>query len=358
MRKNAIDKSTIKKILIIRYRSVGDALLSTPLVRWLRGEFPRASITYLIDADLSPLLETNPDIDEIRLHQRSNGSLLKDIRAIARIRADRYDLIVDLQGGPRGALTSLLSGARYRLGHPTFARGRIAYNIHAPSIPEENFAWMMQFSVLTPLGATIPRSPEFRLSSSPIARQKIARRLESIRPDANAPMLAIHPGGPKFPLKLYPREKIARLIDWIASTFDVCPILIGGGRDMEEIDRIGPLNPKTRVLGDLALDEMIALIERTEFFVGIDSGVMHIAEAFGKNIVALFGPSSVERWAPTNINSRVVRCEPLECMPCPHRSCHRPDDSCMMRLQLDQVKEAVKLMIDRAGQSSEPIGKS
>src|SRR5688572_20487005 len=107
------------KILLIRLRLIGDVVFTTPIPRALKRVYPDARITYLVEAAAAPVVAGNTSIDELIVISRQRGieRILHDVALARRLRRTRFDLVIDLHGGPRSSWLTFATGARQRLGY-------------------------------------------------------------------------------------------------------------------------------------------------------------------------------------------------------------------------------------------------
>ena len=100
-------------------------MFTTPLVRALRREYPQARLVYLVEADAAPVVRHNPHLDEVIVAPRSRGlrRIADDLRLARRLRRERFDVAIDLHGGPRSGWLAFASGARERIGYAIPGRG-------------------------------------------------------------------------------------------------------------------------------------------------------------------------------------------------------------------------------------------
>ena len=105
---------SVRKILVLRYRSIGDILLANPALTALRRRFPKTRISLVVDDVFTELLYNNPNVDHVIAHTRKPGGAKwkADLEMIRRLREEKFDMCVDLQSGPRGAWASLFSVAK------------------------------------------------------------------------------------------------------------------------------------------------------------------------------------------------------------------------------------------------------
>ena len=148
-------------------------------------------------------------------------------------------------------------------------------------------------------------------------------------------------------VKAWDEDKFARLAVWIHERWSLAPVLVGAGdtRQSNELISRGiaalSLNkavPVCDLTGSIGLRALVALLKGAELFVGIDSGVMHLASAVDIPVVALFGPTDPELVGPQNERSAVVRLD-LPCSPCYlKRTCSNVE--CMRHLRAEDVMDA------------------
>ena len=338
----------LRKLLVIRYRSIGDILLSNPTLAALRARFPRAQIHFLIDDRFEELMYANPNVDKLILWRRSGKATLREEwEFMARLRAERYDAAVDLQGGPRGAVTALLSGAPVRAGHPYRLRNKLCYNRYAASGPPDEHSWRVQFRAAEPLGVTAPDEPQLFLRIAEERRVSARKKLEEAGLIFDRPLVMFHPGA-RVREKRWPAEKMGQLARWLVDERGFAVILAGGPSDEGEIKTMRRASGYALpFFTDCGLGELGAMISMSDLLVANDSGPMHMAGALGTPCVALFGPSDPSLWAPLGARCEVVAPDPMECMPCDQKGCVRPEDYCMTRIPLNDVQQAVDRL--RAG---------
>ena len=107
------------KILFIRLRLIGDVVFTTPLVGALKRTFPEARLTYLVEREAAPVVTGNPHLANVIVVPRTRGwiRLRDDLRLARRLRAERFDIVIDLHGGPRSSWLTWTTGASERIGY-------------------------------------------------------------------------------------------------------------------------------------------------------------------------------------------------------------------------------------------------
>ena len=107
------------RVLLIRLRLIGDVVLSTPVIRALRRAYPDATLNYLVERDAAPVVAGNRDLNRLIVVERTRGArrVLDDVKLAWQLRRDRYDVVIDLHGGPRSSWLTLATGAPQRIGY-------------------------------------------------------------------------------------------------------------------------------------------------------------------------------------------------------------------------------------------------
>ncbi len=270
------------RIAVIRVRSMGDCILTTPALAVLKQARPDLSIAMVVEDRFRTLFERNPDVAEILPPEW--GCL----------RRWRPDLCLNLHGGGSSAISTALSGARYRAGFAHFRPSQI-YNVRIPRAQEilgvgrkvhtaEHLASAMFY-----LGVALAEVPRAKLFCSKPA------------PPATpvAPYAVIHPVA-ATPDKTWPAERFLEVADYLKRSFELNPVFIGGPR--EDLSAFG----QWHTVPGAPLEEIKALIAGASLFVGNDSGPAHMASAFGIPVVVIFGPSDPVVWAPWRTQAEVL----------------------------------------------------
>ena len=123
-----IDEATIEtvvKILLVRLRLIGDVVFTTPVIRALRRRYPHAHLDYLVEPAAAPIVTGNPHLNEVIVAPKPRGMarLAADVRLARSLRRARYDVVIDLHGGPRSGWLTWASGAPRRIGYDIKGRG-------------------------------------------------------------------------------------------------------------------------------------------------------------------------------------------------------------------------------------------
>jgi heptosyltransferase-2 len=322
-------------VLVVRFSSIGDVLLTTPLLRAIRTKWPGARVTVLTKRQHVPLVSDNPNVTEVF------GIAPQDTaRTIARqIRTVRYTHILDLQGGPRTAsLRWLARGPWSGYSNRRLARElliRFKHHSHAEHVPVAE----RYFEAASDLGVEPDGGPpEFFLN--PAAEEKAAGWLTRAGVGTKRALVAIAPGA-AHATKRWPLAHWIKLVLRIVRTgADI--VAVGGPEDSAigaEIAARGGAQVASAV-GDLSLQETGAILKRSAALICGDTGVMHMATGVGTPVVALFGPTVRQfGFFPYNAHASVVERE-LGCRPCSSHGteeCPLEHHLCMREILPDMV---------------------
>jgi heptosyltransferase-3 len=298
----------LRSIVVFKQRHIGDVLLSTPAFRALRASYPSAMIAAVVNEGTEPMLTGNPDIDRIVVFRRSRreaGGMARweeEISFLREIRSLRPELAVQLTEGDRGAVLSVLSGARFRLGVAPgkagiFGKERLFTHL-CPRPDRYRHAVLRDLDVLAAAGIpTAERSLRFFVSDDD--RKTAIEKLSAAGVEPGKPFAIVRPGS-RWKFKCWTDEGMARIVAHLAH-LGVPPVLISGPdvSEKEQLARIQSISkPAACLAGGLSLKEEGALIAAARLLVGVDSAPVHMAAALGTPCVVLFGPMGAYNWAP------------------------------------------------------------
>jgi ADP-heptose:LPS heptosyltransferase len=329
---------SFKKICIVHLNQIGDLIFSLPLLKALRENLPDASIHSLVKPYLQELLVESPFVD--RVIPRKSGLTAK-IKLLKNIRKNNYDLLISLARSEECLMLTALSRAKIKAGFSYFPWDwclNIKENI------EGHNSWYNNVKLLKRLNVTVAKKNYVGLLNVNTSRSNLSLPKKFV---------IISPGTSKRRLtKTWQKEKFAELMLLLKEKYGFSAVLVGGMDNQEynsEIIRI--LEKKDRekdmdfldLTGKISLGSLCSVIKGASLFVGIDSGVMHMASCLDIPVVGLFGPTDPFYVGPQNKKSLVVREESLECAPCYLKSCKHRD--CMKKISVSKVFDACKELL-------------
>ena len=333
------------KILVIRFSSIGDIVLTTPVIRCLKNQISDVEIHVLTKKKFSSLYKTNPYINKVYEY---DNSLKKNIEEL---KLENYDYIVDLQKNKRSI--------------------RVTRALHKPhsSFPKLNFKKFLlttfkinlmpdihivdrYFKAVEKLGVTndyqgldffISEKNDYPLSELP----------ENFQKGYHAFVI-----GGTYKTKILPAVKIVEIIQKLNEPV----ILLGGPDDVERANEILSKISKSQQLsnsatqqlinlvGKINLEQSASIVKKAKSVLTNDTGLMHIAAAFHKNIVSVWGNTVPELgmypYLPNEKEKcNIVECKDAKCRPCSKlgfKECPRKHFNCMMKINCDEVVEKLK----------------
>lgn len=345
---------SVKRILVIKLRAIGDVVLSTIVIANLRAAFPGATLHFLTEAMCREVVSGHPDLDEVIVLDRKamgklgpRGQFAAHLAFLRRIRRARYDLVFDFFGNPRSALITRWSGARWRVGYD-FRMRRFAYNVVVPSRANELHEAEWHLDALTHAGIDTP----FRhLAVIPgAAAEAMAAAFWREAGLTGRQVIALNFSG-GWAAKRWPIDRFAELAGLLAGRHAVAILIIWGPGELEQAQQLAAAAavPVT-LIPAVGLAELAALLARVDLMVSTDSGPMHIAAAMGTRCVGLFGPTNYRLQGPYGVGHRVVVKRGLECLGCNRTACSHV--SCMAGLTTAAVLEEVEAAMGESGSAS------
>ena len=330
---HAAASHSVHRTLVIRFGALGDLVLATALLPGLRRQRPPTQVTWVTKEIWAPLLAHDPRIDALITlgPDESLGSL--------RGRLDRhaFDRVIDAHSNLRSRLLTaqLPPAPTLRLQKDTFARWlRVAGGPQLASLDRR---------LVDRIRALVPASRPTDRPRIVVGTQPRARASEALGDDR--PCLAVAPGA-KHAAKRWPAERFAAVARAHVARHGGRVLVLGGPDDRTQMQAVEDAVPDAIAWpADGPLDEAAAALERCDLLLANDSGLVHLAEAVGTPVVAVFGPT-VRAWGyfPLDPRSRVIE-KDVACRPCSkagERPCRQPETWCLTRSTVDEVTSVVE----------------
>ena len=370
MKNSAIDWQKVKRVLVVRLRSIGDTVLSTPSIIALRRFLPNAQIDILLEDWCAPVLEGFAAVDNVLTVGKTTKSRLN---TAWQIRCNKYDVVFNLHGGTTATFFVRASGAKHRVGFADY-QYNFLYNHLVSSSSEfwqqaKTHSAEQQLALLGGVGIPVKDRLKSCLNVTEKARNSIEAKLETSKiPDfkfqisnpetsqetANlagkdqskiqnpkSKIALVHPVA-AFDTKQWSTENFARVVEFLDHTgFRVVAVATPKEREiLEKLEGISQVPIQT--FDNLSLPEITALAERAEIFVGNDSGIAHIAAAVQTPLVVIFGSSNRVHWRPWTDAPNQIVYEEFDCQPCHGYFCAKFDEpKCILSVKVEKVFEAI-----------------
>ncbi|MDO8670347.1 MAG: glycosyltransferase family 9 protein [Dehalococcoidia bacterium] len=394
-----------RRILLVNFGHIGDLLMITPVLRFLRANYPAAKIAVLAGPWSKDVLAACPYLDEILVFRpswwdRQNAAYhrLSELLALVKLlRRGRFDLSVNFKSFLQENLCLWLARIPVRVGYSIYGGGffltrQVEYNWRAHTV-EQNMALV---AAARPVGESLadslpvmpmatdnrvrlawncpPEAPAKASASLPPAldvealagfgpyanhlkpemfvfEEDLVAAMDFLRAnlggeplaeDPVPPLIAFHIGA-GYPSKLWGEEKYAALADVLATKWGARILVVGGPDDVELIGRMQNLCYARLIVaaGRLSIRQMAAVLAHCRLFVGNDSGPAHIAAAIGLPTVAIFSGENDASVWRPYADSSVVIQHRPVCYPCGKRNCDR-DHECMAKITVEEVSACVE----------------
>ena len=335
------DWRDVRKVLVVRLRSIGDTVLATPSLFALKRFLPNVRVDILVEDWVAPLLDNHPHVDNVIVLEREG--LMTKMRVARELRAAKYDVVYNLHGGTTATFLTCATGARFRVGFQSYQYGQL-HNHRAPSPlaiwnQQKTHSVEQQLALLGWTGVPVTDRPPTHLGISPRA----AVSVNSLLIDAgirDQKIAMIHPAA-AFATKQWATQNFARVVEFLAER-GFTSVAIAGPNEQVLLDTLRSETSVNVVKLALSLPEVTALAARSQLFVGNDSGIAHIAAAVGAPAVVVFGSSNIAHWRPWSSGPAEVVFEEMPCQPCHGYFCEQfAQPECILRVPVNRVTAAI-----------------
>ncbi len=345
-------ESNFKKILITRTDRIGDVLLSTPVIKALRRNFPKSHIVVMVRPYARDIILGNPYLDEIIIYDKygAQRSFWSSIKFAWGLKKKRFDLALILHPTNRQHLVTTLAGIKKRVGLDKKMGFLLTDKIEHKKQEGQKHELEYTLDVVRSLGIEPEDKDLFmpiRKDSEMYIEELLAREAAGL---ASEKMIALHPGA-SCPSKIWPAERFAQVADKLAGEFKVRVVVVAGpddvnkGKDLISLMRCDCID----ACGKTTLSQLASLLRRCCLFISNDSGPVHIATAVGVPVVAIFGRGqpglSPRRWGPTGKNDIVLH-KDVGCRECLAHNCQK-GFACLQAISAEDVLAAARKILSR-----------
>ena len=339
-----------QRTLVISPNWIGDAVMAQPLLQLLHQRHPERPIDVLAPGWVAPVWRAMREVDSVLESPFKHGALqLRERWEFAqRLRQRGYTDAYVLPNTLKFALIPWLAGIPRRVGY----RGEMRYGLlnvmHHDDRASPRPMVAFYAALAAPPTSVVPAQsalPRPALSVSDATSAEILAQL-GLSPDL--PLLVFAPGAEFGSAKRWPAAHFAQLANLIRRTHaDAQIVLLGSGKDKAVCDDIVADAPQVRNLaGVTSLDQALGLIARADAMVSNDSGLLHVASALNRPIVAIYGPTDPDHAPPFSDVAKSLSLR-LDCAPCRQRECPLGHHNCMRHITADMVWEPLRPMLAR-----------
>ena len=353
------------KILLLKFRNIGDVLLITPLVSNLKAYYKDAQIDVAVNHHTDPMINLNPNINKVITYERElvkTSSLfikiLKEIKFFFSFRKENYDMVINLTKGDRGTIISWLSKAPVRIGY--LNKKRFFKNIYTHNLPKQKLRHTLETNIDPLRQLNIPiKHKKVEVFWSKDDERLVQKELANINE-----FIHIHPVS-RWLFKCIADNTMAQIIDFCEFELG-SKVLITASAEKFELDKVDKIlnycksNP-VNLAGKFSLNQIAVLNKKSKLFIGVDTAVMHISASNDIPVFAFFGPSGANHWGPWDndlmesgytkrngfqtMGRHRVFAESRGCQPCGQDGCNGTKISdCLMSMDLSAIKNHIKGM--------------
>jgi ADP-heptose:LPS heptosyltransferase len=341
----------VKRILIVEPFNLGDVISLAIMFEPLRRRFPKAQIHLLTKGLGNEIYREDPRITKIHAFEfpwAKRGrkwdprtlNLCAFFQLIRKLRKASFDIGIDTRGDIRTQILMVLLGCKVRVGYTNYLCSNVVTMglllTHSAGELKPTQRFLINLEVIRQLGCAMEDAPP-----RPLLRQGNTGR-------TNKFTVLCHPGaGWKF--RLWQNDRWIALINKMVRHYDVSVRVIGEQSEGPHLVDIRKGVPQAVDFKITTLADLVSEIRTADLILCLDSGPMHIAAAYEKPLVALFGPGHKDIWKPYSLRSCVIEHQNLyPCAPCLQKRCLFPEANCMDAITPEEVFEKVSEMIPDA----------
>ncbi len=358
-----------KNILVRVPNWIGDAVMCLPALMDIRDCYAKAGITILARPTIAELLRQQCGINDVLVyeHRTDHRGIFGILKLSQVIRKRAFDTAVLFQNAFEAAVLVALSNIPTRIGYATDGRGwLLSQSVRLPSQPSLHQTRYYQQLVQTIIKVpSKDRAPKLVV----MANDQVAceKNFSEVFAPSETLLIGINPGSVYGSAKRWLPERFAELGDQVVAQIrkkypeysSVRCLLMGGkGEEALGMEIANRMDSQPIMLsGKTSIRELMGILRRCAVLVTNDTGPMHMAQALGVPVVAVFGPTDPEATCPSGGGQSVIRTD-VRCAPCLLRACPI-DHRCMTGISTDQVMIAVMKHIHGLSvlsQSSEQVG--
>ncbi|MDD2365630.1 MAG: glycosyltransferase family 9 protein [Desulfuromonadaceae bacterium] len=353
-----VDRLEVRTVICQKYFGLGSILHAVPLVKALRYHYPNASIIFMTLPSNREVVELCRIADEVRTIDTSSPLIfLRELTStLLYLLRKRVDISIDLEFFSKFSLfVSVLCGARRRVG--LYMKKIRPGGVLTDKVFFNNYRHISEIYFAYAETVGIARRPEFFDSLLPHMDAGVLERvMAKLSIPDNTRLIVVNVNVGTLSLsRRWPAEHFVRLIQRLVDSYpEYCYLLVGMESEFRYVEniagRIGHNNNLINCAGMTTVPELFALIESAFLFISCDSGPLHIASLYRKNLVGFYGPETPIVYGPTNSNSLVFYSGKHYCSPClsvyDSKKCLYgelcPDNDCLRSIDPDAVFQTIE----------------
>ena len=317
-----VDLKTIHKILVISTTNIGDAILTTPVVAFLREHFPLSHVSVMTGPNAAPLFIGSRTVDEVFAYDKRMPWFQK-LAFVLMLRKRKFDLVIDL----RNTAIPVLIQPRYR---NSIVLDRSSISMRQKHLDQLRFLFSVD---------AVENKFDF------FTEEEQTHAIEKLPVSSRNNFLLVAPGAGSD-LKRWTTAGFAEVINHF---FEKGKTIVLGGWEREsnlgvELEKMAS-RPLVNLIGALTLRESAGLIAQASLVIANDSAAMHLGYELKRPTVSIFGPTDEKKYGQVGVNRRLVRLN-LDCTPCERAQCHLERRMCLDDLPATSVIQACEELLN------------
>jgi len=342
-------KFNFKRILIARTDRIGDVLLSTPVIKTLRENYPHAYIAMIVSPYAKEIVEGNPYLDEVIIYDKENKhkGWFGSLKFALELQKKQFDLAIILHPTNRIHLVTFFAGIPKRIGYALKAGFLLTDKIRHTKQLGEKHELEYNFDLLKHLGIKaedknmyIPKMPQAEKWAEELFKEEGIKSTDKL--------LAIHPGA-SCPSKIWPNLRFAEVADKLIDKYGFKVLILAGPKDVQKAEAVvkNMRHSAINLAGRTSVSQLASILRRCMLFISNDSGPVHVSSAVGTPAISLFGRAQrglgPKRWGPLGAKDRFLHKE-VGCIECLAHNCKK-EFACLKAITVDDVLNTVDLML-------------
>jgi len=354
------------RILLLKFRNIGDVVLISPLISNLKAYYKEAQIDVAVNRNTESMVTLNPNLHKVIIYERvllKKSFLLiriwKELKFFFSFKKENYDIVINLTEGDRGSIISWLIRAPVRIGYKNM--NRVFKDIYTHNLPNKKLRHTVETNIDPLRELDIPiKHKKVEIYWSKDDEKLVKQKLINLKK-----FIHIHPVS-RWLFKCIADNTMAQIIDFCEFELGSKVVITASSEkfEMDKVDKIldycksNPVN----LAGKFSLSQVGALNKKSKLFIGVDTAIMHISASNNIPVLAFFGPSGADQWGPWDndlmesgytkrngfqtMGRHRVFAESRECQPCGQDGCDGTKISdCLMAMDIDLIKRNIQEML-------------
>lgn len=292
------------KILVVRFKQMGDAILATPVCNTLRKTFPDAEIDFVCYEHVAPIFKEDKNFNTITITNKVKNNAFRYLWEVYKITRKKYDIVIDLMANPKSEWFTFLSGAKYRIGRYSKHRGfTYTHKIKEPTEFKNEVEKGLRLVEPLEKEYNIKYDTNFRLYITDEEKEKLRKQMIEKRIDFSKPVIALSATA-RVDSKIYPMDSMVKTIELILEkNKDIQFICFGTPDQKEYIEKFyKKLNYNKNIFTNIetkSVRDLLALLSNCHMYFGNEGGARHMAQGLDIPSFAIFRPGVDKKlWIP------------------------------------------------------------